>query len=309
MKDATTAASGATDADDGEFLRLMGERIRDLRARRGMTRRTMARDSGVSERYLAQIEGGRGNISIVRLRDIAAAMGLPLRDVASVDRECAPELVLLTEYLQRLAPAQLAQAKKLLLTAFEYKERRDRIALIGLRGAGKTTLGKLLAKHHGIPFVELAREIEDESGMTVPELFALYGQAAYRRYERRAMKAVAEKYDRFVLSLGGSVVSEASTFEEVLTTCYTIWIKAAPAEHVARLVAQGDPRLLANCREAADDLEHILSQRAAMYASANAVIDTSGRSIEDSFAELLALVPNRHYLPIGRRNADMLRRG
>lgn len=307
MQSENTTATGASSLDDDEFLRLVGDRIRDLRARRGMTRKTLAHDSGVSERYLAQIESGQGNISIVRLRDIAVAMGLPLEDVASVAPECAPELILLTQYLHRLSPSQLIQAKRLLLTQFEYEERRDRIALIGLRGAGKTTLGKMLAKHHGIPFVELAREIEDESGMTLAELFSLYGQTAYRRYERRALRAVAEKYDRFVLSVGGSVVSEAATFEELLTTCYTIWIKASPAEHITRLVAQGDQRLLANCQEATDDLEHILSQREAMYASANAVIDTTGRSIEDSFAELIALAPNKHYAPIRRCNADMLR--
>ncbi|MBI4984465.1 MAG: helix-turn-helix transcriptional regulator [Rhodocyclales bacterium] len=284
-------AAGEATLEDGEFLRQVGDHIRDLRAQRGMTRKILARDSGVSERYLAQLESGQGNISIVRLRDVAQAMGMPLQDVISVGPEQPPELTLLIQYLHRLSPAKLAEARELLLSTFESKSRRDRIALIGLRGAGKTTLGTMLAQHLGIPFVELAREIETEAGMTLSEIFSLYGQAAYRRYERRAMKSVQEKYERFVLSPGGSIVSEPATFDELLTACYTIWIKASPEEHMARVVAQGDHRPMIDNQEAMKDLERILSRREAMYVKADAVVDTSGQSIDDSFAALLAVVP------------------
>jgi XRE family aerobic/anaerobic benzoate catabolism transcriptional regulator len=284
-------AAGDLRLEDGEFLRLVGDRIRDLRAQRGMTRKILARDSGVSERYLAQLESGQGNISIVRLREVAAAMGMPLQDVVSVGPERPPELTLLIQYLQRLSPAKLAEARQLLMSTFESQGRNGRIALIGLRGAGKTTLGNRLAKHLGVPFVELAQEIEAEAGMTLSEVFSLYGQAAYRRYERRALKAVQEKNQSFVLSPGGSVVSEPATFEELLTACYTIWIKASPEEHMARVVAQGDHRPMIDNQEAMKDLERILSRREAMYVKADAVVDTSGQSIDASFAALLAAIP------------------
>ena len=286
------APSGAADMGDQEFLHLVGDRIRDLRAQRGMTRKILARDSGVSERFLAQLEGGQGNISIVRLRDVAQAMGLPLEDLVRVGEERPPELTLLIQTLHRLSPAKLAQARELLLNAFENKGRRDRIALIGLRGAGKTTLGGMLASHLKLPFLELAKEIEGEAGMTLSEIFSLYGQAAYRRYERRALKAIEERHERFILSPGGSIVSEPATFDELLAACYTIWIKASPEEHMARVVAQGDHRPMVDNQEAMKDLERILARREAMYVKADAVLDTSGRSIDESFSALLELVPN-----------------
>jgi XRE family aerobic/anaerobic benzoate catabolism transcriptional regulator len=288
-----SASAAAVEGDDGAFLQRVGDRIRDLRAQRGMTRKILARDSGVSERFLAQLESGQGNISIVRLRDIAQAMGLPLDELIRVDAERSPELTLLIQTLHRLSPAKLAQARELLLDTFETTGRRDRIALIGLRGAGKTTLGVRLAKHLGVPFVEMAKEIEREAGMTLSEIFSLSGQAAYRRYERRALKALEERHERFVLSTGGSIVSEPATFDELLTACYTVWIKASPEEHMARVVAQGDHRPMSDNQEAMKDLERILARREPMYVKADAVLDTSGRSIDDSFSALCGLVPLR----------------
>lgn len=287
----STQSADLNSGDDNEFLQLLGDRIRDLRAQRGMTRRILARDSGVSERFLAQLETGEGNISIIRLRDVAQAMGLPLEDLIRVGAERPPELTLLIQYLHRLSPAKLAQARELLLNTFETKGRRDRIALIGLRGAGKTTLGNMLARHMNLPFVELAKEIEAEAGMTLSEIFSLYGQAAYRRYERRALKTIEEKHDRFVLSPGGSIVSEPATFDELLTACYTIWIKASPEEHMARVIAQGDHRPMIDNQEAMKDLERILARREAMHVKADAALDTSGRSIDESFAALIKLIP------------------
>jgi len=277
--------------DDDRYLHLLGERIRDLRARRGMTRKILARDSGVSERYLAQLEVGRGNISILRLREVAQAMGLPLEDLIRVGPEQPPELTLLIQYLHRLSPSKLAQARELLLANFETQGKRGRIALIGLRGAGKTTLGGLLAEKLGVPFIELAQAIEQEAGMTLSEIFSLYGQAAYRRYERRALQSVVENNERFVLSPGGSIVSEPATFDELLTSCYTIWLKASPAEHMQRVIAQGDQRPMSDNREAMADLERILAGREAMYVKADAAVDTSGRSVEQALADLLRVVP------------------
>ena len=292
MTDRNSKILPNSDIDDGRYLGMLGERIRDLRARRGMTRKILARDSGVSERYLAQLEVGRGNISILRLRQVARAMGMPLEELIKVGPEQPPELTLLIQYLHRLSPGRLAEARELLLSTFQTRGKRGRIALIGLRGAGKTTLGKLLAERLGVPFIELAQSIEREAGMTLSEIFSLYGQAAYRRYERRALQAAVESNARFVLAPGGSIVSEPGTFDELLTSCFTIWVKASPEEHMARVIAQGDRRPMSDNREAMKDLERILAGREAMYVKADASVDTSGRNIDQCLAELQRLLPS-----------------
>lgn len=291
MNNRTARVAASTEIDDAHYLGMLGERIRDLRARRGMTRKILARDSGISERFLAQLEAGQGNISILRLRQVAQAMGLPLEDMIRVGPEQAPELTLLIQYLHRLSPGKLSEARELLLSSFETRGKRGRIALIGLRGAGKSTLGSRLAERLGVPCIELARAIEEQAGMTLPEIFSLYGQSAYRRYERRALQSVIEANERFVLVTGGSIVSEPSTFDELLTSCYTIWLKASPQEHMARVIAQGDQRPMSDNREAMHDLERILVGREAMYVKADAAVDTSGRTVEQSLGDLLAVVP------------------
>lgn len=278
--------------DDAEFLAQLGERVRTLRARRGMTRKILARDSGVSERFLAQLENGQGNISIVKLRHVAHAMGLPVEDVARIGPERPEELTLLIQSLSRLAPAQLGEARALLTNALASGGRRHRVALIGLRGAGKTTLGTRAAQARGLPFIELGKLIEEEAGVTLPEIFSLYGQAAYRRYESRALQRVIQDHERFILVPGGSIVSEPATFDVLLSTCFTVWVKASPEEHMARVIAQGDHRPMSDTHEAMRDLERILSGRQGMYAKADAVIDTTGHAIDESLAELCALIPD-----------------
>ncbi|HWG79835.1 MAG TPA: helix-turn-helix transcriptional regulator, partial [Stellaceae bacterium] len=229
-------------AEQGEaaYLRALGERIREARARRGMTRKILARDSEVSERYLAQLEAGQGNISIALLRQVAQAMGLPLTDLVREEPDRPVELTLLIQTLSRLSAKELAQARTLLSETFGAaveSERRHRIALIGLRGAGKSTLGARLAQLQGAPFIELDREIERESGTSLGVIFDLYGQSAYRRYERRALEGVIERHDRAVIATGGSIVSEPATFDLLLAACYTLWLAAAPEEHMGRVVA------------------------------------------------------------------------
>jgi XRE family aerobic/anaerobic benzoate catabolism transcriptional regulator len=277
--------------DDDEYLRLLGERIHGLRVRRGMTRKILSRDSSVSLRYLAQLEGGEGNISIIRLRQIAKAMDIPLEDLIRIGPEQAPELTLLVQYLKRLSPAGLAEARSLLVSTFESRGRRGRIALVGLRGAGKSTLGKMLAEHLQLPFVEMTKIIERDAGMQLSEIFSLSGQAAYRRYERRALKTAVDTHDRFVLSAGGSIVTEPATFDELLTSCYTIWLKASPEAHMARVIGQGDRRPMSDNREAMKDLERILSSREPMYAKADAAVDTSGLSLPQSLEALVKALP------------------
>ncbi|MCX7180587.1 MAG: helix-turn-helix transcriptional regulator, partial [Proteobacteria bacterium] len=224
---------------------------------------------------------------------IALAMGNQLPDLVSEEPEQPVELTLLTQFLARLPPKKLARARNLLIAEFDGKgkqSRRRRIALIGLRGAGKTTLGTLLSQHLGVHFLELAQVIEREAGTMIPEIFALYGQAAYRRYERRSLESVIDGNEAFVLAPGGGIVSEPATFDLLLSSCHTIWIKASPEEHMARVTAQGDTRPIGDNEEAMQDLQRILAGRAALYNEADAVLDTSGKTIEQSFSELLDLL-------------------
>ncbi|HEX6977681.1 MAG TPA: helix-turn-helix transcriptional regulator [Alphaproteobacteria bacterium] len=280
------------DPTDSDYLRQLGDRVREARARRGMTRKILARDSGVSERYLAQLETGQGNASILLLRQIAHAMGMPLVDLVREGPERPIELTLLLHFLSRLPPQKLERARDLLVQEFgpAPESRRNLIALIGLRGGGKSTLGSLAAERLGIPFVELDREIERESGTTLSEIFALYGQAAYRRYERRALESVIARHDRAIITTGGSLVSEPDTFDLLLSACFTVWIKASPEEHMNRVIAQGDYRPMADNAEAMEDLRRILAGRESLYAKADATIDTSGRTVAESLAELLAVI-------------------
>jgi XRE family transcriptional regulator, aerobic/anaerobic benzoate catabolism transcriptional regulator len=278
------------ESDGAAFLAALGDRVRELRARRGMTRKILAKDSGVSERYLAQLEGGRGNASLLILRQLARALDVPLEALVSSAPEPAVDLSHATELLRRLGPEQLAEARSLLLKAFgdaDVQGRSGRIALIGLRGAGKTTLGTALAERLGVPFVELDREIERESGVSLATIFDFYGQAGFRRMERRCLERVIETHPRFVLASGGSIVSEASTFERLLAACWTVWLKAAPAEHMERVVAQGDMRPMAGNRESMHDLQRILAGREPLYRRADAEVDTTRKSVGESLEALV----------------------
>jgi len=285
-------APSAPEKDD--YLCRLGERVREERARRGMTRRILARDSGLSERYLAQLESGKGNVSIKLLRRIGDALNLPLRRLVESDPDEPAEWRRIAEILRRLPPARLGEAHALLDAHFaepDRQARHRRIALIGLRGAGKSTLGRRLARHLDVPFIELDAEIERDLGLSLGEIFALSGQSAYRRSERRVLDGVLEHHPHLVLAAGGSIVAEAETYEELLSRCFTIWIKASPEEHMSRVVAQGDFRPMSDNKEAMADLNRILAARSRLYARANAVVDTAGCGIGASFRQMLAVLP------------------
>lgn len=276
---------------DAEYLTRLGERVRETRARRGMTRKILARDSDVSERYLAQLEAGQGNISIILLRQVAQAMNVPLEDLVGETPERPIELTLLLQMLGRLAPAELARAREMLAREFgQARKRAGLVALVGLRGGGKSTLGAAVAQRLGVPFIELDREIERESGQSLAEMFDLIGQAGYRRWERRCLEQIIQRHDRAIVTTGGSIVSEPATFELLLSACYTVWIKARPEEHMARVLAQGDRRPMADNGEAMADLKRILATRNALYGKADASLDTSGKTVAQSAAALAALL-------------------
>jgi XRE family aerobic/anaerobic benzoate catabolism transcriptional regulator len=284
----TPPKTKSTAATDGAFLRALGERVRDARARRGMTRKILAQDSGVSERYLAQLEAGQGNVSVLLLQRIAVALSLPLTEFLQQETGPPVELALIGQFLQRLPAQKLSAVRSQLMRDYgtAHTDRMKRIALIGLRGAGKSTLGSRLAKWLEVPFVELDREIEREAGTSLSEIFLLYGQAGYRRYERRCLEKVVEKNERVVIATGGSIVSEPGTYDLLLSTCRTVWLKAQPEEHMARVVAQGDTRPMTGNREAMDDLHRILRGRNALYGRADVTIDTAHKNVEQSLQQL-----------------------
>jgi len=292
-----------------QYLRLLGERVRDARARHGMTRRMLAHDCGVSERYLAQLESGRGNLSIVLLRRVAAAIDVPLAELVS--EELPPvEYALVAERLRRLTSAELTESAAILAKRFGDKAaREERIALIGLRGAGKSTLGMMLAKRLRWDFVELSREIEREAGVSVNEIFDLWGQAAYRRYERRTLERVVRTRSRAVIATGGGLVSELPTFERLLDNCYTIWLQASPNDYWERVLRQGDYRVSADVgtKQAIADMRHILSQREALYSKADARLQTSGKTTAQSLRELLMLVRKERPRPSAVRATSVRR--
>ena len=276
-----------------EYLALVGNRVRELRARRGMTRKILARDSRVSERYLAQLESGEGNISILLLRQVAQALDTPLESLVFAGAEPPVELVRTTEFLRGLRPDELSRARELLLQEFggvNSHARGSRIALIGLRGAGKSTLGAMLAEKLEVPFIELDRLIEQEAGVPLGVIFDLYGQSGFRRLERRCLDEVIESYPKFVLATGGSLVSEPGTFDRLLTSCFTVWLRATPEDHMQRVIAQGDKRPMADNREAMTDLQRILAGRETLYGQADVAVETSGFSLAENLAKLTKAV-------------------
>jgi XRE family transcriptional regulator, aerobic/anaerobic benzoate catabolism transcriptional regulator len=285
---AVPLAESVPPATDAEFLGLLGARVRELRSLRGMTRKMVAREADVSERHLAQLELGDGNISILLLRRIAAALNASLADLFSSGAPVPDEKRMIGELLERLPAKQLQETVRRLTRelAHEEKSRRARIALIGLRGAGKSTLGAKLARELDVPFIELDREIEKDAGIALAEIFSLYGQAGYRRIEKRTLDRVLREYARAIISIGGGVVSERETYDRVLANCLTVWVKASPEDHMSRVIAQGDFRVVADNNEAMDDLRRILEAREALYRRADIHLETSGESVDGSLSKL-----------------------
>jgi len=270
------------------FLEQLGQRVRTMRALRGMSRKVLARVSGISERYIAQLESGKGNVSIVLLRRVAGAMGAHLEDLIPT-ADPAPDWQVIRDLLRKASPSQIAQAKDALAgsTGAAHKASFSGIALIGLRGAGKSTLGKILAKKVCWNFVELNREIERENGLSVAEIINLYGQEGFRRLEQTAVQHLLARDELMVLATGGGIVSEPLTFDLILSSFYTIWLKAEPEEHMARVRRQGDLRPMADDRSAMAELRNILLSREPLYARAAAVVDTAGLSVDAAAARLI----------------------
>ncbi|PZA11363.1 transcriptional regulator [Rhodopseudomonas palustris] len=283
------------DDTDASFLLDLGQHVRTMRGRRGMSRKVLAKVSGISERYIAQLESGKGNVSIVLLRRISEALATPLEDLLP-SPDAAAEWPVIRDLVRRATPVQIAHAKDVLSGLGRFGSTTQRqatfhgIALIGLRGAGKSTLGKMLADRIGWSFVELNREIERQNGLSVSEIIALYGQEGFRRMEQAALTRLLAHNEPVVLATGGGIVSEPITFDQILTSFYTIWLKAEPEEHMMRVRGQGDMRPMADDRAAMQELRTILQSREPLYARAAGVLDTAGLSIEAAAQNLVAMV-------------------
>ncbi|MGC2888369.1 MAG: helix-turn-helix transcriptional regulator, partial [Candidatus Acidiferrum sp.] len=235
-----------------------------------------------------QLEAGEGNVSIVLLRRIAGALHVSLAELFAPEAETQHEKVLIQRFLERLPAHRVEDAMSRLLREFgdEEKARRRRLALVGIRGAGKSTLGSRLGRDMNLSFIELDREIEKDTGMPLGEIFSLYGQTGYRTIEKRLLERVLQEHERAIISVGGGVVSEKETYDYLLSNCYTIWIKARPEEYMARVIAQGDLRVMGGSNQAMEDLRRILEAREPLYRKADLYLETSGNSVDESLAEL-----------------------
>jgi XRE family aerobic/anaerobic benzoate catabolism transcriptional regulator len=278
-------ANGSSEAD--EFVARVGERVRKARERKRITRKTLSELSRVSQRYLAQLEAGEGNISIALLYRVAAALDARVEALVAEAAVTTPEATLVASLYRAATPAQRKRVMQILNSA---PLRRQRFCLIGLRGAGKSTLGRMASESLGIPFMELNRDIEAQSGMAVNEVMALYGPEGYRRLERQALERVVAKTDRVVLAVAGGIVAEPEAYEFLLRHFHAIWLKAAPEEHMRRVRAQGDERPMAGNPKAMEALNAILKSREALYGRAEAALNTSGKPLEQSRSELIDVI-------------------
>ena len=284
------------------FLAALGDRVRALRSRRGMTRKATALAAGVSERHLANLEYGVGNASILVLLQVAGALQCSLGELIGDVTTSSPEWLLIRELLEQRDDATLQRVRvaigEMLGTGGGNAAHSSRVALIGLRGAGKSTLGQMLADDLGFPFVELSREIEKFAGCSVSEIQGLYGVNAYRRYERRALEEAIQIYPEAVIATPGGLVSDPATFNQLLAHCTTVWLQADPEDHMRRVTAQGDLRPMAASKEAMEDLKGILAGRTAFYSKAQLRLDTSDQPLEPTFAALRKMVREVLHLPI-----------
>lgn len=296
---------GATAAEKNPFLVALGQRVAALRARRGLTRKAVAIAADVSERHLANLEYGLGNASILVLLQVAGALQCSLAEIIGDRTTTSPEWLMIRELLEQRDDATLRRVRivigEMLGTGGGNVIRSPRIALIGLRGAGKSSLGQLLADDLGFPFVELSREIEKFAGCSVSEIQALYGMNAYRRYERRALEETIQIYPEAVIATPGGLVSDPATFNLLLSHCTTVWLQATPEDHMRRVMEQGDLRPMANSKEAMEDLKDILAGRAPFYSKAEFTVNTSAQPLLPTSAALRELVRNALELPVDEK--------
>ena len=293
-------AMESTPSEKDPLLSGLGQRVKLLRARGGMSRRMLAEEAGVSERHLANLESGIGNVSVLVLQQVALALGSSLAELLGDETTSTPEGLMIRKLLHGRGPEELQRAHKALAELFGAiapGQRRNHIALVGLRGAGKSTLGRMAAAQLGWPFVELRAEITRLAGCSPAEIQALYGSNAYRRYQRQALEDALQTYPHCVIATAGGLVGDPSTFDLLLTNCLTIWLQADPEDHMNRVIAQGEQRQMADSRKAIEDLRVTLESRAAFYAKADFAYNTSGKTVDEAFSGLITALAEHQLKP------------
>tara|TARA_E500000305_G_C4029841_1_gene244443 strand:- start:23832 stop:24737 length:906 start_codon:yes stop_codon:yes gene_type:complete len=291
VKKPSEQARNDEQSDESDFLSGIGKAVRGLRASRGMTRKMLSQHSNVSERYLANLEQGHGNISINLLRQVAGALDANISDLLPSSTKITPEHSLINDFISRLDREQQQSTLRMLYEEFSGPDKhQERFALIGLRGAGKTALGNLLQERRGIPLIRLGKQIEKIAGMPVAEILNLSGQNGYRRFEEQALFQTLNSHTSCCIETGGSIVSEARGLNMLLSTCRVIWVKTSPEEHMQRVIEQGDTRPMVDNEDAMDDLRTILAERTPFYEQAHYVLDTSGKTVEESYQDLIEII-------------------
>jgi XRE family aerobic/anaerobic benzoate catabolism transcriptional regulator len=286
--------------DDNEridqLLASVGDRVRNARARMGLSRRVLAERSGVSQRYLAQLESGQGNISIGLLLRVADALDFRIEWLVAEDDPWTSDVVMISSLLRSATRAQRERVLEILDPENPGLRRAGRIAFIGLRGAGKSTLGRLAAAQLGLPFKELNEDIAEASGMPAGEVMALYGPEGYRHLERQSLERIVATYDRLILAVAGGIVSQPETYNYLLRNFHTIWLKAEPEEHMARVRGQGDERPMAGNPDAMAELRNILTAREALYARAEVHVNTSKTTLEKSVEAIIDAIAKKRFV-------------
>jgi XRE family transcriptional regulator, aerobic/anaerobic benzoate catabolism transcriptional regulator len=283
-------------AEVAALIARVGDRVRKARELKGISRRVLSEKSGVSPRYLAQLEAGEGNISIGLLQRIAIALDHRIEWLTGSEDPWNSDALKVADLFRRADGDTQKAVLRFLDSEPAEHLKAQRMCLVGLRGAGKSTLGAMASKTLGLPFVELNAQIEEQSGMPVPEVMALYGQEGYRKLEAQAVSRIIATHEAMVLAVAGGIVGEPETYATLLKHFHTVWIKATPDEHMARVRAQGDERPMVGNPEAMDQLRSILTSREALYNKAQVQIDTSGRSIDESLQDLLKTVEENGFL-------------
>ncbi|MEO1235129.1 MAG: helix-turn-helix transcriptional regulator [Myxococcota bacterium] len=279
----------AARTEGARFLVALGDRVRAARRRLGLTRRALAERSGVSERFLAQLEGGTGNVSVARLRSIVQVTGVTFGELLDGEPRVSTETQALLQRLESASPEVLERVRTLL----DATPDTPRVALVGLRGAGKSTLGRALAERTGARFVEVAREVEEMSGLSVSEIFSLYGEEGFRSLERSCIENLVTEGQPCVVAAPGGIVDAAETYAFLLREFHVVWLRTSPQDHMARVRAQGDQRPMRGYPRAMEILEQLLARRSVEYGRAHEDLDTFGVPVEDSVEELVVRVGRR----------------
>lgn len=279
-----------------ELIQRLAERVRSARAAAGIPRRELSELSDVSPRYLAQLEAAEGNISVLLLERVAAALNVGIVDLLNADPPFSEDTQRVAHLFQNADADTQGKIRNLLAAQIKLPLRAQRVCLIGLRGAGKSTLGRGAAQALRLPFVELNKSIETQAGIPMTEIHALYGDGGYRAMERQALDGVIDSHERVILAVGGGVVTDPQTYSHLLAHFHTIWISTSAAEHMQRVRLQGDFRPMEGNPAAMEQLKALLHTRTPLYEKALAQVNTSNRPVQSSVNDVLSAIAKHRFI-------------